>query len=71
MGTKNTYRVGTTVGTDVRGKCDGGAEAKDDTEGIECNIDDRDTEPFDEGRRQEVEESEQPPDADEEGIVDD
>lgn len=59
------------MGTNVRGKCDGSAEAKDDTEGIESNVDNGNTEPFDEGRGQEVEEGEQPPDADEERVVDD
>lgn len=71
MGIKNTYGVGTAVGTDVRGKCDGGAEPEDDTEGIEGSVDNRDTEPLDEGRGQEVEEGEQPPDTNEERVVDD
>jgi hypothetical protein len=59
------------VGANVRGKCNGGAEAKDDAQGIQSNVDDGDAELVDEGSGQEVQKGKHPPDTDKKGIVDD
>lgn len=59
------------MNTDFCGKGHGGAETEEDAERIERNIDDRDAELVDKGSREEVEQCEQPPGADEDGVIDD
>jgi hypothetical protein len=66
-----TYGARTAVHAEVCGKGNGGAEGEEYAQRIHGDIDDWDAELLDEGRRHKVEQGEQPPDADEEGVVDD
>ena len=57
--------------TKVRGQGNGGAEAEEDTQGIHGHVNNGDGELLDEGSGEEVEQREQPPHTNEEGVVDD
>jgi len=65
-----THRIRAAVCAEVSGKGDGGAETEEKAQGIHGDVDDGDAKPVDEGCWQEVEEGEEPPDADKEGVVD-
>jgi hypothetical protein len=65
-----TYSVRAAVRSKVCGKRNGGAEGEEHAQRIHGDIDDRDAELLNERCWQEVEQGEQPPDADEEGVVD-
>jgi len=56
---------------EVRWQRNGGAEAEEHAQHIHGHVDDWDAERVEEGRRQEVQQREEPPDADEERVVDD
>lgn len=62
----STYEVRAAMRSQVSGQCDGGAEAEENAQSVQNSIDDGDLELVDEGSGEEVEESEEPPDADEE-----
>jgi hypothetical protein len=68
---KKTYGVRAAVCAKVRSERDGGAEAKEHAQSIEGGVDNGDAELVDEGGRDEVNEGQEPPYADEEGVVDD
>jgi hypothetical protein len=67
----NTYGVRAAMCAEVCGERDGRAEAEQHAQSIEDGVDDGNAEFVDEGGGNEVEEGEEPPDADEEGVVDD
>jgi len=57
--------------TKVRSQRDGSAEAKEHAQRVQRNIDDGDAELVDERCGQEIQQCEEPPYANEEGVVDD
>ena len=66
-----TYRVVAAVRTKIRRQGDSGAEAEKHAQRIHGDVDNGDAELLDEGRGQEVEQGEEPPDTHEERVVDD
>jgi hypothetical protein len=66
----NTYGIRAAVCTEVCGEGDSSAEAEQHAQSIEDGVDDGDAELVDEGGGDEVDEGEEPPYADEEGVVD-
>jgi hypothetical protein len=68
---EKTYGVGAAVCAKVRSERDGSAKAEEYAQSIEDGVDDGDAEFVDEGGGDEVDEGQEPPDADEEGVVDD
>jgi hypothetical protein len=66
-----TYRVRATMRTEIRSERNSSAEPEQHAQRIHGNVDDGDAELVEEGCGQEVQQGEEPPHADEEGVVDD
>jgi hypothetical protein len=66
-----TYGVRAAVRAEVRSQRDSTAEAEEHAQSIQGDVNNGDAELLDEGSGQEVEQGEEPPYADEEGVVDD
>lgn len=68
---RKTHFVVAAVCTEIRCERDGSAETEQHAQSIHGDVDNGDAELVDKGRGQEVQQGEEPPYADEEGVVDD